>query len=226
MKFGVIGAGIVGQALAAKLAELNHEVMIGTRNVAVTLARTELGVYGNPPFRAWSEQHPQIQVDTFAQTAAWGEILLNAIVGDVSVEVLQTIGADLLNGKILIDVVQPSGGMPSSLLGANISYSLGEQIQRTFPQVKVVKALNSTSLRLMVNPRQVADGDHHTFVCGNDAQAKTQVIELLTRGFGWKHVIDLGDITAARGTEMILPLWLELSKTLQTALFNFKIVQE
>jgi 8-hydroxy-5-deazaflavin:NADPH oxidoreductase len=206
MKFGVIGAGIVRQILAA------------------TLARTEPGIYGNPPLRQWSEQHPQIQVDTFAHTAAHGEILLNATAGGVSVEALQTIGADLLNGKILIDVVQPSSGMPPSLMVVNTD-SLGEQIQRTFPQVKVVKSLNSRSLHIMVNPRQVADGDHHVFVCGNDAEAKTQVIELLTREFGWKHVIDLGDITAARGTEMILPLWLRLSDTLQTPMFNFKIVQ-
>lgn len=102
--------------------------------------------------------------------------------------------------------------------------SLGEQIQRTFPQTKVVKTLNTMNTLLMANPRLVADGDHHVFVCGNDAQGKAQVSELLPQ-FGWKHILDMGDITAARSTEMLLPIWLRLWGTLQTPMFNFKIVQ-
>ncbi len=227
MKFGVLGTGIVGQTLAAKLGELHQEVMIGTRDVAATLARTEPDALGNPPFRVWSEQHPQIQLGTFAQAAAHGEILLNTIVGGASLEVLQTIGAERLNGKVLIDIANAldfSHGLPPSLSVVNTD-SLGEQIQRAFPQVKVVKTLNTMSAPLMVNPHLVADGEHEVFVCGNDQEAKAQVTDLLTKGFGWKHVIDLGDITAARGTEMLLPVWLRLWNTLQTPLFNFKIVR-
>lgn len=226
MKFGVIGTGVVGQTLAVRLAELNHEVMIGTRNVAATLARTKSDAYGNPAFGVWQQQHPQIELGTFAQAASFGEIVINASSGGVSLEALKLAGADSLNGKILIDVANPldfSHGMPPSLSVVNTD-SLGEQIQRTFPQVKVVKALNTTNTLVMANPRQVADGDHDIFVCGNDAQARAQVTELLT-SFGWKHIQDLGDITAARSTEMLLPIWLRLMGKLQTPMFNFKIVQ-
>lgn len=227
MKVGVIGTGMVGQTLAAKLAELNHEVMIGTRSVAATLARTEPDAYGNPPFIVWKEQYPQVQLGSFVQAAAHGEVLMNATAGAVSLEALQTIGTEDLDGKILIDVANPldfSRGMPPSLSVVNTD-SLGEQIQRAFPHLRVVKALNTMRSLVMVNPSLVANGDHHLFMCGNDAQAKAQVAELLTTGFGWKHIIDLGDITAARGTEMLLPIWLRLWGTLQTPMFNFKIVQ-
>ena len=227
MKVGVIGTGMVGRTLAGKLAELNHEVMIGTRNVAATLGRKEPDHFGNPPFKFWKEEHPRVQLGTFVQAAVYGEIVVNATSGGASLAILQTIGAKHLEGKILIDVANAldfSHGMPPSLLVVNTD-SLGEQIQRSFPQVKVVKTLNTVNCLVMVNPSQVADGDHHVFVCGNDEQAKARVTELLTRGFGWKHVIDLGDISAARGTEMLLPIWLRLIAMLQTPMFNFKIVQ-
>lgn len=227
MKVGVIGTGMVGRTLAGKLAELNHEVMIGTRNVAATLGRKEPDHFGNPPFKVWKEEHPRVQLGTFVQAAVYGEIVVNATSGGASLAILQAIGAKHLDGKILIDVANAldfSHGMPPSLLVVNTD-SLGEQIQRSFPQVKVVKTLNTVNCLVMVNPSQVADGDHHVFVCGNDEQARARVTELLTRGFGWKHVIDLGDISAARGTEMLLPIWLQLMATLQTPMFNFKIVQ-
>ncbi|GER92185.1 hypothetical protein KDW_63470 [Dictyobacter vulcani] len=115
MKFGVIGTGIVGRTLAAKLAELNHEVMVGTRDVATTLARTELDGYGNPSFSTWQQQHTQIQLGTFAQAAAFGEIVLNATSGGSSLEALKLAGNAAFNGKILIDVANPldfSRGLP------------------------------------------------------------------------------------------------------------------
>jgi 8-hydroxy-5-deazaflavin:NADPH oxidoreductase len=226
MRFGIIGTGVVGKTFAAKLAELNHEVMIGTRDVAATLARTEPDTFGHPPFSVWKEQHPQVQLGTFTQAAAHGELLLNATPGGASLEVLQTIGIKHLHDKVLIDIANAldfSHGVPPSLSVVNTD-SLGEQIQRAFPRVKVVKTLNTMTAPLMVNPSLVADGDHHVFVCGNDAQAKAQVTQLLTT-FGWKHIIDLGDISAARGTEMVLPIWIRLMGALQTPMFNFKIAQ-
>ena len=117
-----------------------------------------------------------------------------------------------------------SQGMPPSLIVCNTD-SLGEQIQRNFPEVKVVKTLNTMNAHLMVNPAQVDNGDHHIFISGNDQAAKDEVTSYLKDWFGWKHVIDLGDITTARGTEMILPIWVRLMGTLQTPMFNFKIVQ-
>lgn len=102
--------------------------------------------------------------------------------------------------------------------------SLGERIQRAFPRTRVMKALNTLTADLMTHPRQLADGDHSVFVSGDDAEAKKVVSELLT-SFGHTDVIDLGDITTARGTEMLLPLWLRLYGGLGTALFNIKVVR-
>ncbi|NTU64818.1 MAG: NADP oxidoreductase, partial [Chloroflexi bacterium] len=131
-----------------------------------------------------------------------------------------------LNGKTLIDISNPldfSKGMPPTLFVKD-SDSLAEQIQRAFPKVNVVKTLNTMTASVMVNPGQLAGGDHTVFVSGNDAGAKAQVAELL-KGFGWRDIIDVGDITTARGTEMLLPIWIRLMGALQTPFFNFKIVK-
>jgi predicted dinucleotide-binding enzyme len=226
MRIAVLGTGMVGQALASRLAELGHDVMIGTRDVAAALARTKPDSYGNAGFGAWHAQHPRIKVGTLREAGAHGEILVNATAGGASLEVLRQAGADALAGRVLIDVANPldfSKGMPPSLSVCNTD-SLGEQIQRTFPALKVVKALNTTNASVMATPTAVGGGDHTLFVCGNDPDAKLKVTELL-RSFGWRDVVDAGDITAARGTEMLLPLWLRLFGAFQTPLFNFKIVR-
>ena len=227
MRVGILGTGIVGQSIAGRLAELDHEVVVGTRDPATTLARHEPHpVYGSPPFRVWHEQHPSVKLATFADAAARGELLVNATAGAASLDALRQAGEPNLDGKLLLDIANPldfSRGMPPSLLVANTD-SLGERIQRAFPAAKVVKTLNTMNALIMVNPRQLADGDHHVFVCGDDPEAKAQTTELLT-GFGWRNVIDLGDITAARATEMVLPIWLRLMGALQTPAFNFKVVR-
>jgi len=228
MRIGILGTGMVGQAVAAKLAELDHEVLVGTRDPAATLARDEPHpVYGIPPFRVWHEQHPSVKLGTFADAAAQGELVVNATAGAASLDALRLAGEANLAGKVLVDIANAldySRGMPPSLLVANTD-SLGERIQRAFPAVKVVKALNTMNALLMVNPRQLADGDHTVFVCGDDAEAKALVTGLLTDGFGWRDVVDLGDITTARGTEMLLPMWVRLWGALQTPAFNFKVVR-
>ncbi len=163
---------------------------------------------------------------TFADAAASGEIVFNCTAGAASLEALKSASAKNLKGKVLIDIANPldfSKGMPPALTVCNTD-SLGEQIQRAFPDAKVVKTLNTMNCNLMVNPSLVP-GDHDVFICGNDAGAKAKVADILKNGFGWKSVIDLGDITGARGTEMILPIWLRLMGTLQTTSFNFKIAR-
>ena len=214
MKIGVFGSGMVGQAIAGKLAELGHEVMVGTRNPAKLQDWLD-GIGG------------KAQVGSLTAAAAHGEILFNATNGGGSLEALALAGEAHLNGKILMDIAIPldfSRGMPPTLFVANTD-SLGEQIQRAYPQLKVVKTLNTVTASLMVNPGQLAEGDHHLFVSGNDAEAKARVIDLLTAWFGWRQIIDLGDITTARGTEMYLPLSLRLWGALGTALFNVKVVK-
>jgi 8-hydroxy-5-deazaflavin:NADPH oxidoreductase len=226
MRFGILGTGTVGKTIAARLAGLGHEVMIGTREPAETLSRTEPDPYGNPPFSAWQEEHSEVKLGTFAEAAAHGELVVNATAGAVSLEVLELAGEENLNAKILMDIANPldfSKGMPPTLLVSNTD-SLGEQIQRRFPEAKVVKTLHTTNAYLMVDPAQLAAADHTVFVSGDDAQAKTTVTDLL-RSFGWSDILDLGDITTARGTEMLLPVWVRMFGVLQKPIFNFKIVR-
>jgi len=176
---------------------------------------------------AWVKANgPKASQGTFADAARFGETLFNCTSGVASVDALKLAGATNLNGKVLLDIANPldfSRGMPPTLSVCNTD-SLGEQIQRAFPDVKVVKTLNAMHCKIMVNPSLVS-GEHDVFVSGNDRAAKAKVIEILKGWFGWKSVIDLGDITAARGTEQLLALWLRLMGTLGTANFNFKIVR-
>jgi predicted dinucleotide-binding enzyme len=153
-------------------------------------------------------------------------MIVNATAGANSLAALGLAGAENLGGKVLIDIANPldfSAGFPPTLFVKDTD-SLGEQIQRAFPTVKVVKVLNTLTAALMVDPQLVGGGDHSIFVSGDDADAKEAVAELL-RGFGWQDIIDLGDITTARGPEMLLPIWLGLMSALGTPMFNFKIVR-
>ncbi len=224
MNISVLGTGTAGRTLAAALAGHGHHVVIGTRNPEETLAGTAPD--GQAAFARWQAEHKNIALAGYSDAAADGEIIVNATAGLHSVAALTAAGAGNLAGKILIDVANPldfSRGMPPSLDPVNTD-SLAEQIQRTFPDTKVVKTLNTMSAAVMVNPRSVAGGDHSVFVSGNDAGAKATVGALL-EVLGHRDVIDLGDISTARGTEMLLPVWLRLWEALGTAAFNFKIVR-
>lgn len=225
MDIAVLGTGRVGRTLAARLAGLGHDVTIGTRDPAATLARTEPDSMGNPPLVQWAATHQSIGLGTFAEAAASAELVVNATPGTASLDVLGLAGADNLEGKILIDLANPldfSGGMPPTLFVKDTD-SLGERIQRTFPGARVVKTLNTLTADLMVHPAALPEGSS-VFVSGNDADAKAAVTSLLET-FGHTDVIDLGDITTARGAEMLLPVWLRLWGVLGTPMFNFKIVR-
>ena len=163
---------------------------------------------------------------TFRDAAAHGEMIVQCARGNIAVEVLRQAGAENLDGKILIDVSLPldfSAGFPPSLFVQNTD-SLGEMIQREFPAAKVVKTLNTMNNAIMVDPRKLP-GTTTVFVSGNDKPAKGRVMDLL-RAFGWTSIIDLGDITTARGTEMLLPLWVRLYSALGTADFNIAVVKK
>ena len=215
MKIGILGTGIVGKTIGTKLVQLGHDVKMGSRTA------------NNEKASEWVKTSgANASQGTFAEAAAFGELLFNCTSGMVSLEALKIAGASNMNGKILIDISNPldfSKGMPPTLSVCN-SDSLGEQIQRAYPQVKVVKTLNTLNCNIMVNPSLVP-GSHDIFVSGNDAGAKAKVIDILKSWFGWKTVIDLGDITTARGTEMLLPIWIRLMGAFQTPNFNFKIVR-
>jgi 8-hydroxy-5-deazaflavin:NADPH oxidoreductase len=225
MRYAVLGTGTVGQAIAGKLVSLGHDVAMGTRDPEATLARNEPDAYGNPPVARWLDEHSQVRLLPFADAASFGESVVNTTAGTASLTALDAAGAGNLAGKVLIDIANPldfSQGMPPSLNPVNTD-SLGEQIQRAFPDAKVVKTLNTMNAQVMVEPSRVA-GEHHVFVSGDDADAKKATAELLV-SFGWPAagVIDLGDITTARGTEMLLPVWLRLWGALGHVDFNFHI---
>ena len=213
MKIGILGSGVVGQTLSGALAERGHDVMVATRNP--------------PKLDEWLEQiGNRARVGSLAEAAAHGELLFNVTNGASSLEALAHADAASYAGKIMIDVSNPldfTQGMPPTLTVSNTD-SLGEQIQRAYPEARVVKALNTVTAALMIEPALVADGEHHLFVCGDDAAAKAAVAGYLRDWFGWKHIVDLGDISAARATEMYLPLWLRLWDSVGTGLFNVRVV--
>ena len=210
----ILGTGMVGDAIGSKLVALGHKVMMGSRTA------------NNEKANAWRTRNGSLASNgTFADAAAFGEIIFNCTQGQVSLEALQLAGRENLQGKILVDVANPldfSKGMPPSLSVCNTD-SLGEVIQRQFTDVKVVKTLNTMNCQLMVNPGLLSDPGN-VFVCGNDAEAKSEV-NLILKSFGWEKIIDLGDISAARGMEQLLPVWIRLMGTLGTAAFNFSIVK-
>lgn len=214
MKIGVFGTGMVGQAIATKLAQLGHEVKMGARSAT------------NEKAAAWAQANgAKASHGTFADAAAFGELLFNCTKGDGTLPALEAAGAANLKGKVLVDVANPldfSKGFPPSLTVCNTD-SLAEQIQRAYPDLKVVKSLNTMNANLMVNPALVP-GEHDVFVNGNDEGAKVQVVEIL-KSFGWKNIVDMGDLSTARGTEMLLPIWVRLYGRFQSPNFNFHIAR-
>lgn len=224
MKIGILGSGVVGQTLGAKLAARGHAVVLGTRSPSELDGKRG---QGQTSLGEWlGSAGANARVGTFADAAAHGEVVINATSGMVSLDALRMAGAGLA-GKILIDAANPldfSKGMPPTLTVCNDD-SLGEQIQRAFPEVRVVKALNTLTAPLMVDPSLVGGGEHDLFICGDDAEAKRQVTEWLRDWFGWRHVVDVGMIEAARGTEMMLPVWIRLWGAFGTPMFNYHIVR-
>jgi 8-hydroxy-5-deazaflavin:NADPH oxidoreductase len=206
---------MVGRALATKLVSLEHEVTMGSRQA------------GNETAVAWAEEAGELgDQGDFAQAAAFGELVVNATSGSGSLDALASAGAENLAGKVLLDVANPldfSGGMPPVLTVCNTD-SLAEQIQRAYPETRVVKSLNTVNADVMVDPTLIP-GSHTIFVAGNDEDAKSIVKGLLS-DFGWPDgdVMDLGGIEAARGVEMYLPFWLRIYGATGTARATVKVV--
>ncbi|MCG7202287.1 NADPH-dependent F420 reductase [Streptomyces arenae] len=227
MKIAVLGTGMVGRAIAGKLSTLGHNVVIGTRDVEQTLARTEPDWLDNAPFAQWQPTHPAVQLAAFANAGAYGEIIVNATQGALSLTALEATGAANLSGKVLLDVAMPldlSQGMPPTLTVANTD-SLAERIQRTYPSTRVVKSLNTMLADIMVDPARIP-GSHNVFVAGEDAAAK-ETVTILLREFGWPEeaILDLGGIRAARGVEMYGAMTFALSAALGTFDFNIAVVR-
>ena len=226
MKIAVLGTGMVGRTLGGRLADLGHQVAIGTRDPAATMAISDPDRFGNLPIGAWFEGHSNVELATFARAAAASEMVINATNGSGSLAALQAAGSLNLKGKVLIDVANPldfSRGFPPTLSVVDTD-SLGEQIQREFPDALVVKTLNTTNAFIMADPSTVAGGDHTIFICGNDDGAKDSVRALL-ESFGWRDIVDIGDISGARACEMMMPMWLRLMGSVGGYAFNFKVAR-
>jgi predicted dinucleotide-binding enzyme len=216
MRIGVLGTGVVGRTIGSKLVHLGHEVTMGSRSA------------DNESATGWaSEAGENAAHGTFEDAAAAGELVFNCTSGGASLEALAAAGADNLSGKLLVDVTNPldfSAGFPPSLsvMGGD---SLAEQIQRANPDARVVKTLNTMNCEVMVDPGRVP-GDHDVFVCGDDEGAKAGVSELL-QSFGWApgSIVDLGELSAARGTEAYVLLWVRLYGAFGTGDLNVKVVR-
>ncbi|HVF08670.1 MAG TPA: NAD(P)-binding domain-containing protein [Actinomycetota bacterium] len=215
MRIGVFGTGSVGRTLGGRFIELGHEVRLGSRTA------------DNEAATAWANDAGETASHgTFADAAAFGELLVNATSGGASVEAIGSADASDLDGKVMLDIANPldfSNGFPPTL-SIKDSDSLAETIQRAFPQMRVVKSLNTMNADVMVRPSQL-EGGHDVFVSGDDAGAKATVVSLLGE-IGWPAdaIIDLGDLSTARGPEMFLPLWLRLMAARGSAAFNIKVV--
>lgn len=229
MKIAILGTGMVGQTLAAALTSKGHEVTIGTRDVQKSLATSGANAFGIPAFGTWHQSHAHVGVKTFADAIAGAELLINATNGAVILDIMRGIPQRDFENKVMIDVANAldfSKGMPPRVMITDTpGASIGERLQNAFPALRVVKALNTLTAFAMLNPAAVPGGDSTLFMCGNDAQAKATVLALL-QSFGWKDVLDLGNITSSGATELMMPVWLRIWGTLgQTTIFNYKIVR-
>jgi hypothetical protein len=213
MQIGVLGSGVTGQTLATKLIQLGHEVMIGSRDEA------------NPASVTWARDAGQHALyGTFMNAASFGEIIFNCTMGMYSLAALEMAGAENLNGKVLIDTSNPIDRTTDrwTLTVCNTD-SLGEQIQRAFPEAKVVKTLNTVNANVMVDPAKLLERTD-VFVSGDDIEAKATVVKILRDWFGWKQIIDLGGIESSRSVEMYVLLWHSLRNAISSQRFNIKVV--
>ncbi|MFJ5076579.1 NADPH-dependent F420 reductase [Streptomyces sp. NPDC088553] len=213
MKIAVLGTGDVGRRLATKLASLGHDVAMGSRTA------------DNAEAVKWADEYGGGH-GTFADVAGPAELVVNATGGLVSLAVLQSVGADKLRGKVLLDVsngLDFSEGFPPKVVTPD-GVSIAEQLQRAFPETRIVKSLNTMTNTVMVEPGRVP-GHHNVFLSGDDEDAKAVVAGLLG-SFGWApdRILDLGDLTSARATEQLVQLWLRLYGMLGTGDFNFSVV--
>jgi 8-hydroxy-5-deazaflavin:NADPH oxidoreductase len=229
MKIAIFGTGMVGQTLAVALAAKGHTVTIGTRDVAASLANTQPHPFGMPGFGTWHQQHANLPVATFADAAARSDLLINATNGTAILDILKAVPASHVDGKVMIDAANAldfSKGMPPRVgITDTAGASIGERLQAAHPRLRVVKALNTITAYAMLNPSAVQGGDSTLFIAGNDAAAKDTVTSLL-QSYGWKDVLDLGDISSAGALELLMPFWLRVwNKLGQTTVFNYKIVR-
>ena len=225
MKITVLGSGVVGQALASRFSQLGHQVAMATRDPEATASRTEPNPQSGVSFSSWYSKHQDVELVPFTDVPGDTQLFVNATGGMYSLEILKSVGSETLAGKVILDVSNPldfSQGWPPTLSICNTD-SLAEIIQREYPDSQVVKSLNTLNYQVMVAP-ELVPGDHQIFVSGEEASAKELVKGLLGE-MGWpeQRIIDLGGIQTARGTEMMMPMWIGLMGAFGSPIMNFEI---
>jgi len=219
MNIGVLGTGMVGEAIATALTEKEHNVKMGSRSA------------NNEKAAEWVKKSNNATQGDFNDAASFGEMVFLCLNGAHALDAVNSVDANNVAGKIVIDITNPldfSKGMPPRLLdGLSNSTSLGEEIQKAWPGARVVKVFNTVNANVMVNPKLVNNGDHSLFICGDDADAKNKVKHFLVDTFGWKpeNLLDLGGISSARVTEAYVPFWVSMMQALGTPMFSIKVVR-
>lgn len=200
-RVGILGSGMVGQALGLGFAGRGYEVMLGSRTPK------------SDKLVAWAKKAgTNATTGSFAEAADYGDIVLIATLGSATEEVIDFAGVGNFDGKLVIDATNPldfSGGTPPGLF-VGLTDSLGERIQRKLPNAKVVKCFNTVPSSQMVHPSY---GNAQMLICGYDAAAKRKVTGIL-KEFGWKGSIDCGGIDGARWLEALVPLWVRVGTAL------------
>ncbi len=209
MRIAVIGTGNVGRATARAWAAAGHDVVLGSRDPG---ARKDVGAELGLPLAAVRE------------AAAGAEVVVNATPGADSVALLRAAGADVLDGKVLVDIAVGYTVEPHGFVLTHAEVSLGEEIQRAFPAARVVKTLTTMDSVTMVAPGGLT-GESTVFLSGDDPAAKKVTGALLT-DLGWPESahLDLGGIETARGQEHFAHMFVALAGALGTHAFNIRVV--
>ena len=224
MNVGVLGTGSVGQTISSKLVALGHEIVMGSRDPATLETRNEPPYPGAPTFSDWRAENPDVRFGTFAEAAAHGELVFLATNGMATVDIVTDV-AEHLTGKTVVDITNAldfSEGY-ARLFVSGGGDSLAERIQRAAPQARVVKSLNTVTAPVMVNPAILGDADHVMFVAGDEEAARAEVSTLLRNWFGWREIVDLGDLSGARALEANILMWVRMMGTFGTPMFNIAI---
>lgn len=226
MKIGIFGTGMVGRILAEKFISEGNEVMIGTRNIEATLSKNETDMLGNVPYKEWQQKHQNIQLGTFANTAQFAELIIIATFGDAAINAIKLADKKSFDGKIVIDTTNPldlSQGVPPGFTGT-LGNSLGEQIQKELPHAQVVKAFNTLSMHIIINPKR-EEGEPVLLIAGNDNGAKEKV-SIIAKNWGWDDVVDFGDISESYWLETFGMVWIRYAFKNNSWSHAFKLMRK